>query len=120
MRPIALLDTAYGRKLQYSGALLVVLSLCILSGFFIDLMQALALRSPIASMSDWLPVLAGIAIALLIPIGGACAGIPDDQRRLALQAEQSHRPLAGPGMLDRTGPILQGSRSAPRLPVRRR
>ena len=79
MRPIALLDTAYGRKLQYSGALLVVLSLCILSGFFIDLMQALALRSPIASMSDWLPVLAGIAIALLIPIGGACAGIPDDR-----------------------------------------
>ena len=44
----------------------MVLSLCILSGFFIDLMQALALRSPIASMSEWLPVLAGIAIALLI------------------------------------------------------
>ncbi len=74
---LALFDAVHGRKLQWSGALLVVLSLCILSGFFIDLMQALSLRSPIPAMGAWLPVLAGLAIALLIPISGACAGIPD-------------------------------------------
>ena len=77
MRHVALFDTAHGRKLQYSGAVLIALSLCILSGFFIDLMQALALRSPIPGLDDGLPVLAGLAIALLIPISGACAGIPD-------------------------------------------
>ena len=77
MREVALFDASHGRKLQWSGAVLVTLSLCILSGFFIDLMQALALRSPIPGMNDWLPVFAGLAVALLIPISGACAGIPD-------------------------------------------
>ena len=120
MQPVALFDTAYGRKLQYSGALLVVLSLCTLSGFFIDLMQALALRSPIASMSEWLPVLAGIAIALLIPIGGACAGIPRRPQRLALQAEQGHRPPVDPRMLHRAGPVLQSPRPSSGRAARRR
>ena len=87
MDDLALFDETHGRKLQWFGGLLVVLSLCSLSGFFIDLMQALALRSPIPHGSDWMSVLAGMSIALLIPIGGACAGIPD--RRQGWLSKQS-------------------------------
>ena len=77
MRDLALFDSEHGPRLQRSGILLVVLSLCILSGFFIDLMQALALRAPFPVVGTVLAVFAGLAVAMLIPISGACAGIPE-------------------------------------------
>ena len=80
MQGLALFDPENGRKLQLSGGFIIVLSLCILTPFFVDLMHALALRSSIPGARTWFPVCAGAAIALLIPIGGACAGIPDPNK----------------------------------------
>ena len=77
MRDVALFASEHSRKLQWSGGLLLVLSLCILSSFFIDLMKAMALRPPTEGARDWLPVVAGVAISLLIPVAGACAGLPE-------------------------------------------
>ena len=57
MHDVALFHSEQSRHLQWSGGLLVFLSLCSLSGFFIDLIQALALRSPIPHGNDWISVL---------------------------------------------------------------
>jgi len=70
-------DPVMGRRMQWSGGLLITLALCILSGFFIDLMRSLALRLPGPQVGEAFAVAAGLAIALLIPIAGACAGVPD-------------------------------------------
>ncbi|MEM7677350.1 MAG: hypothetical protein AAF449_15230 [Myxococcota bacterium] len=77
MEKLRIFDPEQGRRLQWSGGLLVTLALCILSGFFIDLMRALALRLPGPNMPEVFAVAAGLAIALLIPIAGACAGVPE-------------------------------------------
>ena len=74
---IALFDSRHRRKIQISGGLLLLASLCGLSGFYVDLIYRLDLASPFPWMDRWLQVLTGVAVALFVPLAGACAGVPD-------------------------------------------
>ena len=74
---IALFDSRHSRKLQFSGGLILVASLCGLSGFYVDLIYRLELASPFPWIDKWLQVLTGMAVALFVPVAGACAGVPE-------------------------------------------
>ena len=74
---IALFDSRHSRKLQLSGGLILVASLCGLSGFYVDLIYRLELASPFPWIDKWLQVLTGMAVALFVPVAGACAGVPE-------------------------------------------
>ncbi|MEO1335616.1 MAG: hypothetical protein AAFV29_08220, partial [Myxococcota bacterium] len=78
-----------GRRMQWSGGLLITLALCILSGFFIDLMRSLALRLPAPYVAEAFAVAAGLAIALLVPIAGACAGVPEQKGTVWWQSRKT-------------------------------
>ncbi|MEM7675434.1 MAG: hypothetical protein AAF449_05465 [Myxococcota bacterium] len=76
MRDVALFDAKYGPKLQWSGGLLAIVAVGTLSSFFIDLMQSLAMRSPVPVMNDVFIITGGIGAAIIVPVAGAMTGVP--------------------------------------------
>ena len=85
MKNFALFDPEQRRPLVISAVVLVGLSVLLLSGFFIDLFSALMLRAPSDALRTWLPLVAGPAGALLVPVAGACAGMPERKPRKSKQ-----------------------------------
>ncbi|MEO1335339.1 MAG: hypothetical protein AAFV29_06830, partial [Myxococcota bacterium] len=80
MQDLMLFDSKYGRKLQWSGALLVLVVVGTLSRFFISLMDSLAMRSPVPALDDVFVITSGMGTALIIPVAGAMTGVPSSTK----------------------------------------